>query len=129
LQVFSSNKNKCSFFFSSSVQFILHLTSLFLNQNNVLPTHNTHNKPKVPIYYFHFPTYFFRNVSTYSGIFQLYFSCLLQLSGLQWPTTTELFTCPLIASISYFSRASPGKLLFECRDGFIDGFSVMKICF
>lgn len=41
-------------------------------------------------------------VFPHSGILQLWFSCLLQLSGLQRLTSTAPFTCPSIASTSSY---------------------------
>lgn len=92
---------------------------------NLTPTtfhqHMTHttNQFKLP---FITPTFQLTSsdyVFTQSGIFQLDFSDLLQLSGLQRPTSTELYACPSIASTSYLALTFPGKWLFVVNLGMV----------
>ena len=83
-----------------------------------LHRHITHTQPtKLP--FITFPTYFSK-FFTQSGILQLNFSGLHQLSGLQRPSSTALFACPSTTSTSFFcTHASPGKWLFVVNLGMI----------
>ena len=92
---------------------------------NLTPTtfhqHMTHttNQFKLPIITPTFQLTSSDYVFTQSGIFQLDFSELLQLSGLQRPTSAELYACPSIASTSYLALTFPGKWLFVVNLGIV----------
>ena len=68
--------------------------------SNRPPTSYTTNQTPVTTSTFHPASSGY--VFTHSGILQLWFSCLLQLSGLQRLTSTAPFTCPSNASTSSY---------------------------
>ena len=109
----------------------LMLIVLELDPNNVPTTHGI-LKNQTPVYYFHFPAYFFtfrrHPQSSILSTWLLRFTPAVWFTAAYLDSTFHFFVNSF--DLLFCTRVPRQKALCrEFRDGFIDGFSVMKMCF